>query len=47
MRGGSWRDLPDDAHASERFGYRPYQKVFNVGFRVVCEVDDPPAVTSR
>ena len=36
VRGGSWRDLPRDSHASERFGYRPYQKVFHVGFRVVC-----------
>jgi formylglycine-generating enzyme required for sulfatase activity len=37
VRGGSWRDLPQDSHASERFGYYPYQKVFNVGFRVVAE----------
>jgi hypothetical protein len=41
VRGGSWRDLPRDSHATERFGYRPFQKVFNVGFRVVCEVDQP------
>ncbi len=47
VRGGSWRDLPADAHASERFGYRPYQKVFNVGFRVVCEADAPPNTGSR
>ena len=40
VRGGSWRDLPSDAHASARFGYRPYQKVFNVSFRVVCEGDE-------
>ena len=46
VRGGSWRDMPDDAHASQRFGYHPYQKVFHVGFRVVCQIDDPPAVTS-
>lgn len=39
VRGGSWRDLPADAHASSRFGYRPYQKVFNVGFRIVCDHD--------
>ena len=47
VRGGSWRDLPVDSRASERFGYRPYQKVFHVGFRVVCEVDKPPSVASR
>ncbi len=40
VRGGSWRDLPTDAHASERFEFRPCQKVFNVGFRVLCEPDD-------
>ena len=39
VRGGSWRDLPQDAHVSDRFGYHPYQKVFNVGFRVVVEDD--------
>jgi hypothetical protein len=37
VRGGSWRDLPQDAHASDRFGYYPHQKVFNVGFRVLAE----------
>ncbi len=40
VRGGSWRDLPQDAGAGERFGYQPYEKVFNVGFRVVCEMGD-------
>jgi formylglycine-generating enzyme required for sulfatase activity len=39
VRGGSWRDLPAEARASERFGYQPFQRVFNVGFRVVCEDD--------
>ena len=39
VRGGSWRDLPQDAHVSDRFGYYPYQKVFNVGFRVAVEED--------
>ncbi len=41
IRGGSWRDLPSDAHASARFGYQPFQKVFDVGFRVVCETNPP------
>jgi formylglycine-generating enzyme required for sulfatase activity len=40
-RGGSWRDLPGEACASERFGYQPYQQVYHVGFRVVCEINDP------
>jgi formylglycine-generating enzyme required for sulfatase activity len=36
-RGGSWYDRPVDAGSSVRFVYQPYQKVFNVGFRVVVE----------
>ena len=35
-RGGSWRDRPKRATASVRLAYRPYQRVYNVGFRVVC-----------
>lgn len=34
--GGSWYDRPHRAQASFRLGYRPWQRVFNVGFRVVC-----------
>ena len=34
-RGGSWYDRPHKATSSYRLPYRPYQKVFNVGFRVV------------
>ena len=37
-RGGSWRDRPKRARASFRLAYRPYQRVYNVGFRVVCPV---------
>lgn len=36
-RGGSWRDRPHRGTSSYRLPYRPYQKVFNVGFRVVIE----------
>jgi formylglycine-generating enzyme required for sulfatase activity len=39
VRGGSWRDLPLRASSGARRAYRPYQGVFNVGFRVVCESD--------
>jgi formylglycine-generating enzyme required for sulfatase activity len=35
VRGGSWRDRPHRATASFRLGYRPYQRVYNVGFRVM------------
>jgi formylglycine-generating enzyme required for sulfatase activity len=35
VRGGSWYDRPFRATSSYRLAYRDYQKVFNVGFRVV------------
>jgi len=38
-RGGSWRDRPKRARAAFRLAYRPYQPVYNVGFRVVCAID--------
>lgn len=38
VRGGSWRDRPGRATASYRLAYPPWQRVFNVGFRVVCEI---------
>lgn len=37
VRGGSWYDRPYRATSSFRLPYRDYQKVFNVGFRVVIE----------
>ncbi len=37
VRGGSWRDLPKRATSSYRRMYHDYQRVFNVGFRVVAE----------
>lgn len=36
VRGGSWRDRPYRATSSFRLAYPPYQRVFNVGFRVAC-----------
>ena len=36
-RGGSWNDRPKNAGSSIRFPYEPYQKVYNVGFRVIIE----------
>ena len=35
VRGGSWRDRPRRCTSSFRLGYRRYQPVYNVGFRVV------------
>lgn len=37
VRGGSWYDRPKRCTSSFRLAYAPYQRVFNVGFRVVCE----------
>ena len=41
VRGGSWYDRPVRCRSAFRLAYPPYQKVFNVGFRVICE--DAPA----
>ena len=35
VRGGSWYDRPARARSDYRLAYRPYHRVFNVGFRVV------------
>jgi formylglycine-generating enzyme required for sulfatase activity len=39
VRGGSWRDRPKNCRAASRLAYQGYQKVYNVGFRVVVETD--------
>lgn len=36
-RGGSWNDRPKTAGSSIRFPFESYQRVYNVGFRVVIE----------
>ncbi|MBN2449277.1 MAG: SUMF1/EgtB/PvdO family nonheme iron enzyme [Lentisphaeria bacterium] len=41
VRGGSWRDRPRRCTSAYRLAYRPYQEVFNVGFRVVVDADLP------
>lgn len=37
VRGGSWHDRPAQARSAYRLMYRPYQPVYNVGFRVISE----------
>ena len=37
VKGGSFASRPRDATSSWRWGYAPWQKVFDVGFRVVAE----------
>ena len=39
VRGGSWYDRPEYARSGYRASYWPYQQVYDVGFRVVCESD--------
>jgi formylglycine-generating enzyme required for sulfatase activity len=43
VKGGSWRDPPARGAAGARIDYEPWQRVYNVGFRVICQ--DPPAAT--
>jgi len=44
VRGGSWRDRPPRCTSSFRLSYEPYQRVYNVGFRVICEAE--PAIVA-
>ncbi|MBR2694245.1 MAG: SUMF1/EgtB/PvdO family nonheme iron enzyme [Thermoguttaceae bacterium] len=37
VRGGSWADRPKWSRAGVRRAYEPWQRVHNVGFRVVCD----------
>jgi formylglycine-generating enzyme required for sulfatase activity len=37
VRGGSWYDRPFRCTSSFRLSYPSWQRVYNVGFRVVCE----------
>ncbi|MDR1960094.1 MAG: SUMF1/EgtB/PvdO family nonheme iron enzyme [Planctomycetaceae bacterium] len=36
-RGGSWIDRPKVTGSSTRYYFQPYQRVYNVGFRIVIE----------
>ena len=37
VRGGSWNDRPEYARSSYRLMYRPHERVYDVGFRVICK----------
>jgi len=45
VRGGSWYCRPHFARSSSRLTYPPWQRVYDVGFRVVCA--DPQKQPSR
>jgi formylglycine-generating enzyme required for sulfatase activity len=47
VRGGSWRDVPERCTSSFRLSYLPYQKVYNVGFRVVCPAKPAATVAAK
>ncbi len=34
IRGGSWDDLPNRLHTTNRIGHTPYNRCFNLGFRI-------------
>ena len=36
VRGGSWSERPQQATSASRLGYRPWQQVYHVGFRIIC-----------
>ncbi|MEI7728615.1 MAG: SUMF1/EgtB/PvdO family nonheme iron enzyme [Verrucomicrobiota bacterium] len=46
-RGGSWHDVPKRATSSFRASYLPHQRVYNVGFRVICETGDRAVALGR
>jgi formylglycine-generating enzyme required for sulfatase activity len=41
VRGGSFFDSPKRCRSAFRLAYPAWQRVFNVGFRVVCETSEP------
>ncbi|MBI5688190.1 MAG: SUMF1/EgtB/PvdO family nonheme iron enzyme [Verrucomicrobia bacterium] len=45
VRGGSFFDAPKHCRSASRVSYPSWQRVFNVGFRVVCESPDQVAST--
>jgi formylglycine-generating enzyme required for sulfatase activity len=40
VRGGSWSQRPAQATSTCRLGYRPWQRVYHVGFRVMVAASD-------
>ena len=46
-RGGSFYDRPQRARSAFRISYPSWQRVHNVGFRVVCEADNAKLTASR
>ncbi|KKL47032.1 hypothetical protein LCGC14_2339610 [marine sediment metagenome] len=47
VRGGSWYDRADLARSGCRTSYWPWQRIFDVGFRAMCEPDTMQTTTRR
>lgn len=47
VRGGSFQDRPHRARSAFRLAYPQWSRVFNVGFRVLCESSPATAVSPR
>ena len=47
VRGGSWRDRPRRCRSAFRLAYPSWQRVFNVGFRVLIPVGGGRSVAAR
>jgi len=45
VRGGSFFDRPERCRSPFRLAYPPWQRIFNVGFRVICEIDSEKGST--
>jgi formylglycine-generating enzyme required for sulfatase activity len=45
VRGGSWFDRPAHTGSAARLPYRPWQAVYNVGFRVVMSAEGQASTT--
>ena len=46
VRGGSWRDPPKRCTSSFRLSYPAYQRVHNVGFRVIAAAEPVSVVAA-
>jgi formylglycine-generating enzyme required for sulfatase activity len=47
VRGGSWYDRPQRCRSAFRLSYPAWQKVYNVGFRIIIEADRAVSPTAQ
>ena len=46
VRGGSWCDRPKRCRSAFRLSYPTWQRVHNVGFRVICRINEPKTINT-